>query len=149
MKSVTKVCLLALAGCATSLHVAAAEPSGRLDEWTFGVETYVWGANVDTTSPNGTSSEIRFTDLAEDLEFGFMAAFGASFSPSSQRWFPDPAPISLVTTVCWHPTPSTVTWWCPHPTAENARTSKAPTRLSPRLRPKPNTRSPRFPGQSD
>ena len=46
-------------------------------EWEFGAEIYLWGANVDTTSPSGTSSEIRFTDLAENLELGFMVAFGA------------------------------------------------------------------------
>lgn len=47
------------------------------EQWVFGNEVYVWGANVDTTSPAGTSSEIRFTDLAENLEFGFMVALGA------------------------------------------------------------------------
>jgi hypothetical protein len=78
MNLFTKSTFLALAGWVFCLHAAAAdEPSGRADDWEYGVEMYLWGANVDTTSPTGTSSEIRFTDLAEDLEFGFMAAFGA------------------------------------------------------------------------
>lgn len=77
MKSVTKASLLVLAGWAASVYAAAAEPSDDADRWEYGFEAYLWGANVDTTSPSGTSSEIRFTDLAEDLELGFMVAFGA------------------------------------------------------------------------
>jgi hypothetical protein len=70
---VALVCWPLLAALALASPVKAQQPA----EWTYGVEVYLWGANVDTTSPSGTSSEIRFTDLAEDLEFGFMAAFGA------------------------------------------------------------------------
>jgi hypothetical protein len=77
MKSHITATLLILTSCAVSLQVAADEASDRADDWEYGVEVYLWAANVDTTSPTGTSSEIRFTDLAEDLEFGFMAALGA------------------------------------------------------------------------
>ncbi|NCF19540.1 MAG: hypothetical protein GWP63_14960 [Haliea sp.] len=47
------------------------------DNWEYVAEIYLWGANVDVTNPDGSSSEIRFTDLAQDLELGFMAALGA------------------------------------------------------------------------
>ena len=70
---VALVCWPLLAALALASPVKAQQPA----EWTYGVEVYLWGANVDTTSPSGTSSEIRFTDLAENLELGFMVAFGA------------------------------------------------------------------------
>jgi hypothetical protein len=55
-------------------NAAMAESSGQAEDWNYGIEAYLWGANIDTTSPDGSSNEIRFTDLAKDLEFGFMLA---------------------------------------------------------------------------
>ncbi len=69
--------LLFFTGLVSGSHVAAQEPSGQADKWEYVIEAYLWGANIDTTTPAGTSSEIRFTDLARDLDVGLMAVLAA------------------------------------------------------------------------
>jgi len=42
------------------------------DDWKYLAEFYMWGANIDIETEAGTNSEIRFTDIVEDLELAAM-----------------------------------------------------------------------------
>ncbi len=43
-------------------------------DWEYVAEIYFWGPNVDTESPDGTNTEVEFSDLAEIARGGFMGA---------------------------------------------------------------------------
>ena len=45
--------------------------------WEFIADVYLWGANIDIEAASGSNSEIRFTDIVEDMEFGGMAVLAA------------------------------------------------------------------------
>lgn len=47
------------------------------DSWRFGVDLYLWGANIDIESSSGSNSEIRFTDVVEDMELAGMGSVKA------------------------------------------------------------------------
>ena len=54
-----------------------AQDAEKESGWQFGVELYLWGASVGGTSAAGGDIDISFSDLASDLDFGLMTAFGA------------------------------------------------------------------------
>lgn len=51
----------------------AAESESKY-QWKFGAEVYLWGASIGGETATGEDLDISFTDLVEDLEFGFMGA---------------------------------------------------------------------------
>jgi len=63
---------LALAICATT--VAAEET----DEWVFGAQAYLWAAGIETEFPDGSTNQVKFSDVVENLEMGGMVMLGAT-----------------------------------------------------------------------
>jgi hypothetical protein len=51
--------------------------AGQQDSWEFGLEIYLWGASIGGKTGTGSSIDVNFDALLEDLEMGFMGAFGA------------------------------------------------------------------------
>lgn len=43
-------------------------------DWDFVAEIYLWGPNVDIENPDGSNTEVEFSDLAEIARGGFMGA---------------------------------------------------------------------------
>jgi hypothetical protein len=56
---------------------AAAAGDASSDKWKYGLEVYLWGASVGGASAAGEDIDISFEDLVDDLQMGFMSAFGA------------------------------------------------------------------------
>jgi opacity protein-like surface antigen len=56
---------------------AAAEETARKDGWQFGANLYLWGASVGGKTASGDDIDVSFSDLLDDLEFGFMGGVGA------------------------------------------------------------------------
>ena len=67
--------------CAGSLFVAPVygqtQDSGNSDDWQFSGLVYLWGASIGGQSADGGDIDASFSDLLENLHFGFMAGFGA------------------------------------------------------------------------
>ena len=81
MKRVRMLCaslgrnlLLAVLALAT---LASGVAHAQEQEWEFAAEAYLWGANVDIETEAGTDTEIRFTDIVDDLQLGGMLALFA------------------------------------------------------------------------
>ena len=77
--AIATILLLAL----PSFAVRADEGQQGQDDWTFFADAYLWGANIDIESETGSNTEIRFTDIVDDMQFGGMAVLGASHN----KWF--------------------------------------------------------------
>ena len=60
----------ALLACASPLQAVASE-------WEFSAEMYVWGAQMDMTTPNGIEAELPFYQILDDLQMGFFGVFAA------------------------------------------------------------------------
>jgi hypothetical protein len=73
---------------ATAVPVAAAEGSnnGRVewfggaptDQWVYGAEVYMWGADIGGETTSGAPVDVDFNDLFADLELGFMGTLAAA-----------------------------------------------------------------------
>lgn len=57
--------------------LASAPSNAQEQEWKYAAEAYLWGANVDIETEAGTDTEIRFTDIVDDLQLGGMLALFA------------------------------------------------------------------------
>ena len=44
------------------------------EDWEYVAELYLWGPNVDIENPDGSNTEVEFSDLAEIARGGFMGA---------------------------------------------------------------------------
>jgi len=77
--AIATILLLAL----PSFAVRADEEQLGQDDWTFFADAYLWGANIDIESETGSNTEIRFTDIVDDMQFGGMGVLGASHN----KWF--------------------------------------------------------------
>ncbi len=71
-KTIAALCLIAL----FSQQVMAQSESGD-DEWNHSLAVYLWGASISGTTASGTGLEVDFKDIADNLEFGAMAAYQA------------------------------------------------------------------------
>ena len=47
------------------------------DSWEFGLEIYLWGASLGGETVSGSDIDVDFGDIFDNLEMGFMSAFGA------------------------------------------------------------------------
>ena len=59
-----------------SMPVLASETGGAGD-WEFGAEIYVWGAELNSTTPGGASIDIPFDSILDNLDMTFMGVFAA------------------------------------------------------------------------
>jgi hypothetical protein len=57
----------------TPLLASEANPGG----WEFGGEVYLWGAEINSTTPGGTSVALPFDDILDNLDMTFMGVFAA------------------------------------------------------------------------
>jgi hypothetical protein len=74
----TAALLLALGACLAPFAVAqSSEKGGAGEGWNFVAQAYLWGANIGMTMADGSSEEIRFTDIVDNLGFAFMGVFAA------------------------------------------------------------------------
>ena len=80
-KNLTECCRGLLAACLSLMCFVGPVASAADDEWDFGAEIYLWGANIDIETATGGNSEIRFTDIADDLELAGMAVLAAQRGP--------------------------------------------------------------------
>ena len=60
-----------------SLPLSADESNEAPSAWSFRTDVYVWAAGVGGESATGADIDIEFTDLARDLELGFMGSAAA------------------------------------------------------------------------
>jgi opacity protein-like surface antigen len=58
----------------------AEESSVAVEEWEYRADIYLWGASVGGESASGGDIDIKFKDLAEDLDLGLMTSLAASKS---------------------------------------------------------------------
>lgn len=72
--------LVAAGACLLASAAIAADKSP--DDWQFGLNLYVWGANIDTQAGD-EKVEIRFTDLVDSLELAGMGTVEAR----KGRWY--------------------------------------------------------------
>jgi hypothetical protein len=61
----------------TSLAMAG-NNSPKSDDWNYRLDFYLWGASVGGESATGGDIDIKFKDLAKDLEFALMTSLAAS-----------------------------------------------------------------------
>ena len=57
----------------TPLLAGEANPGG----WEFGGEIYIWGAEINSTTPGGTSISLPFDTILDNLDMTFMGVFAA------------------------------------------------------------------------
>ncbi len=71
----------------------AAAPAARAGEWRFGAELYGWLAGLEGATVAGDRIDVSFSDLAPDLELGFLGVLAAR----KDRWllFVDVAYLKL------------------------------------------------------
>jgi hypothetical protein len=48
------------------------------DEWVFGAQAYLWAAGIETEFPDGSTNQVKFSDVVENLEMGGMVMLGAT-----------------------------------------------------------------------
>lgn len=53
----------------------SAAESSPADNWEFGAEVYMWGANIGGEASDGSNIKIDFKDLFNNLEMAFMGTF--------------------------------------------------------------------------
>ena len=82
IQSITIGCLLTGASIVFASVTAEAAEAKAADDWQFGAEVYLWGADINGEQPNGAPIELPFNDIVDDLEWGFMGAFAAR----KNRW---------------------------------------------------------------
>ena len=69
--------LVAVAAVLGTLASAQAEERSS-DEWIFGAQAYLWAAGIETKFPDGSTNEVKFSDVVENLEMGGMAMLSAT-----------------------------------------------------------------------
>lgn len=74
-----RIAILLIAGLGLgSMPVLASEQNaGSPGNWEFAGEIYIWGAEMDSTTPGGTSIDIPFHTILDNLEMTFMGVFAA------------------------------------------------------------------------
>ncbi len=73
-RAIATVCLVFL-GVSTVL--AQTDSSESQDQWQFAGAVYLWGADIGGHTAGGSEVVVGFSDLLDNLEIGFMAAFAA------------------------------------------------------------------------
>ncbi|BHH84769.1 hypothetical protein [Desulforhopalus sp. 52FAK] len=68
------LCLALITLLSTMSQLQAAESN----DWLFMAEAYFWGASVNGDTVSGSDVDIDIGDLIDDLNMGFMGAFGVS-----------------------------------------------------------------------
>ncbi len=57
--------------------LAQLEPSSAADEWQYTGALYVWGSDIGGTTLDGSPIKVKFRDLFDNLEIGFMGVIEA------------------------------------------------------------------------
>lgn len=74
--SISSALVVVAAVLGTLASAQAAERSS--DEWVFGAQAYLWAAGIETKFPDGSTNEVKFSDVVENLEMGGMAMLSAT-----------------------------------------------------------------------
>lgn len=69
--------LVAGLGLVTLPVLASAAPAAAPGQWEYAGEIYLWGADLDTTTPRGASVELPFDKVVDNLQMAFMGVFSA------------------------------------------------------------------------
>ena len=61
----------------TNTAVAQDSADADTDQWRYSAGLYLWFADIGGKTANGTSVDVKFSDLASNLDIGFMGSFAA------------------------------------------------------------------------
>ena len=76
LQNTGRVAALMIAGLGfNSMPAVAGEANAG--GWEFGAEIYIWGAELNSTTPGGTSIDIPFDSILDNLDMTFMGVFAA------------------------------------------------------------------------